>query len=39
MKVFTDYKALIYFIKSKELIWRQAYWAEKLSEFNFKIQY
>ena len=39
VKIFTDHKALIYFIKSKELIWRQAHWVKKLSEFNFKIQY
>ena len=39
VKIFTDHKALIYFMKSKELTWRQAHWAEKLSEFNFKIQY
>ena len=25
VKIFTDYKALIYFMKSKELIWRQTY--------------
>ena len=39
IKIFTDHKALIYFIKSKELIRRQTHWAKKLSEFNFKIQY
>ena len=39
VKIFTDHKVLIYFMKSKELIWRQAYWVKKLSEFNFKIQY
>ena len=39
VKIFTDYEALIYFMKSKELIWRQTYWAKKLLEFNFKIQH
>ena len=39
VKIFTDHKALIYFMKSKELIWRQTHWVKKLSEFNFKIQY
>ena len=39
MKIFTDHKVLIYFMKSKELIWKQAYWVKKLFEFNFKIYY
>jgi hypothetical protein len=39
IKVFTDYRNLKYFITIKELSRRQARWAEKLAEFNFKILY
>jgi len=39
IEVFTDHKNLEYFMTSKELTRRQARWAEKLSEFNFKIIY
>jgi hypothetical protein len=39
IKVFTDHRNLEYFITTKELSRRQAKWAEKLAEFNFKILY
>jgi hypothetical protein len=39
IKVFTDHRNLEYFITTKELSRRQARWAEKLVEFNFKILY
>lgn len=39
VEVFTDHKNLEYFMTSKELTRRQARWAEKLSEYNFKIMY
>ena len=39
IKIFTDHKNLEYFMTTKELTRRQARWAEKLSEFNFKILY
>jgi hypothetical protein len=39
IKVFTDHRNLEYFIIIKELSRRQARWAEKLAEFNFKILY
>ena len=37
IKVFTDHKSLQHFMTTKKLIWRQVWWAEKLSEFNFVI--
>jgi len=37
--VFTDHKNLEYFNATKLLNWRQAPWAEILSQFNFKIVY
>ena len=39
IEIFTDHKNLKYFIINKELTRRQARWAEKLSEYNFKIMY
>ena len=39
IKIFTDHKNLKYFMISKELTRRQARWAEKLFEYNFKIIY
>ncbi len=39
IKIFTDHKSLEYFMTSKELSRRQARWAEKLSEYNFKVIY
>lgn len=39
VKVYTDYKALKYFISSKKLIARQARWAELLVDFYFIILY
>ena len=37
IKVFTDHKSLQHFMTTKKLIWRQVWWAEKLSELNFVI--
>ena len=37
--IVTDHNNLKYFMKTKELNGRQARWALKLAEFNFKIQY
>ncbi|KAK6581632.1 hypothetical protein PZA11_005329 [Diplocarpon coronariae] len=37
--VYTDYKALEYFITTKNLSSRQARWAELLSEYDFTITY
>jgi len=39
IKIFIDHLNLKYFIISKKLIQRQVKWAEKLSEYNFKIIY
>lgn len=39
VKVFTDHKALEYFMTTKELTGRQARWAEFLAEFCFMIMY
>ncbi len=39
IKIFTDHLNLKYFMMIKELIRRQIRWAEKLSEYNFKIIY
>ncbi|SLM36259.1 retrotransposon nucleocapsid protein [Lasallia pustulata] len=39
VEIFTDHKALEHFMTSKELTRRQVRWAEKLSEYNFKIMY
>ena len=37
--VYSDYKALKYFITTKKLFARQAYQAEYLSRFHFKLIY
>jgi len=37
LKVYSDYKALEYFITKKHLTARQAHWAELLSQYHFKI--
>ena len=37
--VYSDYKALEYFITTKKLSARQARWAEYLSRFHFKLIY
>ena len=39
VQIFTDHRALEYFNTKHTLTRRQARWAEKLSEFNFVIQY
>ena len=39
IEIFTDHKALEHFMSSKELTRHQVHWAEKLSEYNFKIMY
>ena len=39
VEIFTDHKALEHFMTSKELTRQQVHWAEKLSEYNFKITY
>jgi transposase InsO family protein len=39
VKVFTDHKALEYFMTTKQLTGRQARWAEALSEYYFMIMY
>lgn len=39
VQVFTDHKALEYFMTTKELTGRQARWVEALSEYNFMITY
>ncbi len=39
IKIFIDHLNLKYFMMIKELIRQQAKWAEKLSEYNFKIIY
>ena len=39
IKIFIDHLNLKYFMIIKELIRQQAKWAEKLSEYNFKIIY
>ncbi len=39
IKIFIDHLNLKYFMIIKELTWQQAKWAEKLSEYNFKIIY
>ncbi|KAA6410992.1 MAG: hypothetical protein FRX48_05303 [Lasallia pustulata] len=39
VEIFTDHKALEHFMTSKEHTRRQVRWAEKLSEYNFKIMY
>ena len=39
IEIFTDHKALEHFMSTKELTCRQVHWAEKLSEYNFKIMY
>ena len=35
----TDHKGLIHLLKQKDLSGRQARWMEKISEFNFEVQY
>ena len=39
IKVYTDHKALEYFIITKQLNNRQARWAELLTEYSFMIMY
>ena len=39
LKVYSDHKALEYFMTKKHLTARQARWAELLSQYHFKIQY
>ena len=39
VKVYTDHKALEYFMTTKQLTGRQARWAEALSEYYFMIMY
>jgi len=39
IKIFIDHLNLKYFMIIKELTWQQTKWAEKLSEYNFKIIY
>ena len=39
IEIFTDHKALEHFMTTKELTYHQVRWAEKLSEYNFKIMY
>lgn len=39
LKVYSDHKALEYFMTKKQLTARQARWAELLSQYHFKIQY
>ena len=39
VKILTDHRGLEYFQIKCTLTWRQTCWAEKLSEFNFVIQY
>ena len=39
LKVYSDHKALEYFMTKKSLSARQARWAELLSRYHFKIQY
>ena len=39
IKVYTDYKALEYFITTKQLNSRQVHWAELLAEYSFIIIY
>jgi hypothetical protein len=39
IKVYTDHKALEYFMTKKQLTGRQARWAEALSEYYFTIMY
>jgi hypothetical protein len=37
--IFTDHKALEYFMTTKQLTGRQARWAEALAEYHFVIMY
>ena len=37
IQIFTDHRSLEYFERTKELTRRQARWAEKLADYNFKI--
>jgi RNase H-like domain found in reverse transcriptase len=39
VQIFTDHKALEYFITTKQLTSRQARWAEALAEYHFIIMY
>jgi hypothetical protein len=39
IKIYTDHKALEYFMSTKQLTSRQAHWAEILSQFFFTIIY
>ena len=38
-EIYSDHKALEYFMTSKELTARYARWCEALSEYNFRIMY
>jgi hypothetical protein len=37
--IYSDYRALEYFITTKKLLVRQAYWVEYLSRYYFKLIY
>jgi transposase InsO family protein len=37
--IYSDHRALVYFMTTKELTGRQARWAELLSRYNFKLMY
>jgi hypothetical protein len=37
--IYSDHRALVYFMTTKELTSRQARWAELLSRYNFKLMY
>ena len=39
IQIYTDHKALEYFMTTKQLTGRQARWAEALAEYHFIIQY
>jgi hypothetical protein len=39
IQIFTDHKALKYFMTTKQLTSRQARWAEALTEYHFVIMY
>jgi len=39
VRIYTDHKALEYFITTKQLTARQARWAEALASYNFTIMY
>ncbi len=37
--IYSDHRALVYFMTTKELTSRQARWAELLLRYNFKLMY